>query len=292
MATGVLASLLLTACPVSAIIGFDGQVYYPVPHRRHRRHHGHGRHAQRMLNEPPPWAAEAAGDEAVRKRLGAEVHHSLSHHTRRHSVRSGGIVCPCTRTELCKDKDLKPFEECVRLVEESRCRKTENDVSALEAGLRFSDAWCELWEGAKRNESTTTTTTTSTTTTTFTSISSTSVTSAPTSETTISATTLATSSNAPSTTTVSKTPELRTGTAFGGWSNQKKEDIPMPEQGFHGRAVEHNDMQTATSDWLVEHGGKDSYSRACAKYASNWWCELHGYALREVGASRSDSSRW
>lgn len=72
------------------------------------------------------------------------------------------------------------------------------------------------------------------------------------------------------------------------WSNKKDEDKPMPEQGFGGKPVAHDNMQTYTGDWAREYRlrhEKDDldreYARACAKYYKSRWCTKHGYKLKK-----------
>jgi len=64
------------------------------------------------------------------------------------------------------------------------------------------------------------------------------------------------------------------------WSNRMDEGSKMPEQGFEGKLVAHDNMKTATSDWHSEYGphsGHQSYEAICEQYPDNSWCKLRGY---------------
>jgi len=68
-------------------------------------------------------------------------------------------------------------------------------------------------------------------------------------------------------------------------------DEPLPEQGFHGELVAHDNMVTQTSDWHSEYGPHSgpSYEEICAKYPDNTWCRLRGYhGKAEPPAPESD----
>lgn len=52
----------------------------------------------------------------------------------------------------------------------------------------------------------------------------------------------------------------------------------MPEQGFSGRLVRHDDTETRLSDWQEEYGPKanhQSYQDICDMYPNNKWCRLN-----------------
>lgn len=53
----------------------------------------------------------------------------------------------------------------------------------------------------------------------------------------------------------------------------------LPEQGFHGELVAHDNMVTQTQDWHSEYGPHSgpSYEEICRKYPDNQWCKLRGY---------------
>lgn len=55
----------------------------------------------------------------------------------------------------------------------------------------------------------------------------------------------------------------------------------LPTQGYWGKLIEHEDMETATSDWGEEFGGKTnsaSFNEFCRKHPNNPWCESrHGF---------------
>lgn len=70
-----------------------------------------------------------------------------------------------------------------------------------------------------------------------------------------------------------------------GWSMKVR---PLPEQGFQGQLKEHEDMDTATSDWRREFGPKSGFSsfqEICAQYPKNEWCRLHGYHRPQYAAA-------
>lgn len=52
----------------------------------------------------------------------------------------------------------------------------------------------------------------------------------------------------------------------------------LPEQGFHGDLVDHEDGETQTDDWLEEFGpnsGHRSYRAICRDHPDSVWCRLH-----------------
>lgn len=63
------------------------------------------------------------------------------------------------------------------------------------------------------------------------------------------------------------------------------ENIPAPEQGFHGRPVQHDDMDSMTGDWNIEFGpkGPDTAYEVCKQHPENWWCKQH---IHELGGLR------
>lgn len=77
------------------------------------------------------------------------------------------------------------------------------------------------------------------------------------------------------------------------WSNRMDEGSKMPEQGFEGELVAHDNMKTATSDWHSEYGphsGHQSYEAICAQYPDNSWCKLRGYHKKTKLELKSSSS--
>jgi len=59
--------------------------------------------------------------------------------------------------------------------------------------------------------------------------------------------------------------------------------IPQPEQGFHGRPITHEDMETMTGDWGSEFGpkGPSSAYKVCKEHPKSYWCRTH---LKELSA--------
>lgn len=59
---------------------------------------------------------------------------------------------------------------------------------------------------------------------------------------------------------------------------------PLPEHGFHGPPVMHEDKVTYTNDWREEYGpgAEDltTYGKICAKYPDNEWCRMNGHHRR------------
>lgn len=82
------------------------------------------------------------------------------------------------------------------------------------------------------------------------------------------------------------------------WSN-KKEEQPLPEQGYWGKKVEHDDMQTHTGDWQMEFGpkqhGEQNVQQICKRYPNSEWCRIYahryGPAYGYAGAARASRSR-
>jgi len=60
-------------------------------------------------------------------------------------------------------------------------------------------------------------------------------------------------------------------------------NIPQPEQGFHGRPIVHEDMETVTGDWGSEFGpkGPSSAYKVCKEHPKSYWCRTH---LKELSA--------
>lgn len=62
--------------------------------------------------------------------------------------------------------------------------------------------------------------------------------------------------------------------------NGMDENVLMPEQGFSGRLVAHDDAHTHVADWQTEYGPKanlKSVEDICAKYPHNRWCVVNNY---------------
>lgn len=77
------------------------------------------------------------------------------------------------------------------------------------------------------------------------------------------------------------------GAKYGGkgaaWSNMKNEGAKMPEQGFEGKLVAHDNMVTHTEDWQMEYGPRAdhlTHEAICAQYPDNQWCRLRGYHVK------------
>jgi len=57
---------------------------------------------------------------------------------------------------------------------------------------------------------------------------------------------------------------------------------PLPEQGYSGPLVEHEDMETRTKDWRKEYGPRSKHPRrtfenVCRQYPESEWCRHNGY---------------
>jgi len=68
---------------------------------------------------------------------------------------------------------------------------------------------------------------------------------------------------------------------------------PLPEQGFEGPLVEHNDKKTATSDWRKEFGPQGpnhTYKSVCAEHPDNEWCIRNGHVGAAVRTQAPSSS--
>lgn len=59
------------------------------------------------------------------------------------------------------------------------------------------------------------------------------------------------------------------------------ESVPIPEQGFHGRPIQHSDMDSMTGDWNREFGPKGPMTayEVCKEHPRNWWCKQHMHEL-------------
>lgn len=67
------------------------------------------------------------------------------------------------------------------------------------------------------------------------------------------------------------------------------EDLKLPTQGYWGKLIEHEDMQTMTGDWGAEFGpnsGLKSVREICAKYPDSRWCkqERGGHVYHGTGS--------
>lgn len=53
--------------------------------------------------------------------------------------------------------------------------------------------------------------------------------------------------------------------------------IPQPEQGFHGRPIVHEDMDSMVGDWQTEFGpaGPKSAFQICQDHPRSYWCRTH-----------------
>jgi len=70
------------------------------------------------------------------------------------------------------------------------------------------------------------------------------------------------------------------------------ESNPLPEQGFHGTPVAHDNMKTSTDDWRSEYGPRTpTFKEICAKYPNSSWCKAHGYHTKPVKI-RDGSQTW
>jgi len=62
------------------------------------------------------------------------------------------------------------------------------------------------------------------------------------------------------------------------------EDLKLPTQGYWGKLVSHDDMETVTEDWGVEfgsHAGFGTEESYCKSYCNTKWCIRRGYCDRE-----------
>lgn len=71
------------------------------------------------------------------------------------------------------------------------------------------------------------------------------------------------------------------------------ENEKIPEQGFGGKPVAHDDMVTQTSDWHAEYGphskGHKTYAEICAAHPNNLWCKLRDKRAKRFEVSRKES---
>lgn len=67
-------------------------------------------------------------------------------------------------------------------------------------------------------------------------------------------------------------------------------DRKVPSQGFRGKPVKHEDMETFTSDWIREfphhQGQRRDVRKICRERPDNDWCRRHGFFLPRSGATR------
>jgi len=64
----------------------------------------------------------------------------------------------------------------------------------------------------------------------------------------------------------------------GVWNTLDKVHKPLPEQGYHGRDVQHKDKHTWTEDWQSEwdqndESERETISRVCKDHPSSEWCK-------------------
>jgi len=67
----------------------------------------------------------------------------------------------------------------------------------------------------------------------------------------------------------------------------------LPTQGYWGKLVAHDDMETATSDWQREHDPKDreqTMEEICREYPSSRWCEKHKRFFAKSSAHSNGAS--
>jgi len=65
------------------------------------------------------------------------------------------------------------------------------------------------------------------------------------------------------------------GQLFGGKHMRK-----LPDQGFDGKLVKHEDLDTMNEDWQHEFGPKSGHRKfeeICGDFPNNEWCRIHGY---------------
>jgi len=57
------------------------------------------------------------------------------------------------------------------------------------------------------------------------------------------------------------------------------EKLKLPDQGYWGKLVEHEDQETATADWGREFGPRTggSFRKFCDHHPDNPWCAQHGH---------------
>merc|ERR1719235_1967054 len=56
-----------------------------------------------------------------------------------------------------------------------------------------------------------------------------------------------------------------------------KENMGLPEHGFHGRDINHNDMETMADDWRDEYGPTNPrrLGYICSQNPKSYWCSKH-----------------
>jgi len=66
------------------------------------------------------------------------------------------------------------------------------------------------------------------------------------------------------------------------------EEMKLPDQGYWGKLVEHEDQKTATGDWGKEFGpaAGGSFRKVCEKHPDNPWCAQQGYRHRHHSSAR------
>lgn len=70
------------------------------------------------------------------------------------------------------------------------------------------------------------------------------------------------------------------------------EHLKLPTQGYWGKLVEHEDMETSLGDWQKEfkpQTGEDPGRAICAKHPDNEWCQEHYPITTYAHAYRSSS---
>merc|ERR1740130_1252797 len=70
------------------------------------------------------------------------------------------------------------------------------------------------------------------------------------------------------------------------------EDMKLPDQGYWGKLVEHEDQKTATGDWGKEFGpdAAGSFRKVCAKHPDSIWCRQQGYHRHHHSSARPASA--
>lgn len=56
------------------------------------------------------------------------------------------------------------------------------------------------------------------------------------------------------------------------WARSMSHDQPLPEDGFEGPLVKHEDMDTMTQDWMQERTPESRLCAICAENPGNPWC--------------------
>jgi len=57
------------------------------------------------------------------------------------------------------------------------------------------------------------------------------------------------------------------------WARYMTNDKPLPDQGFKGKLIKHEDGDTQTEDWMRERTPGDDPCLICAKRPNNPWCQ-------------------